>query len=141
MDATRPTSGGADGAVGSNVTVNFSEPVNVTGSWFDISCGTTGTHGGTVSGGPTASTLDPTADFAPSETCTVTIFAARVSDQDADDPPDTLTANYQWSFTTVAPPLAIHEQPGRQGAARPERDLPHRDDPAERPGGDRVVQR
>ena len=114
VDTTSPAGGEADVAVDANVTVTFTEPVNVTGSSFDITCGSSGGHGATVSGGPTTFTLDPTADFATSETCTVTVVGGSVSDQDGDDPPDTMAGNHQWSFTTVAPPLAIHEI---QGAA------------------------
>ena len=36
--------------VGSNITVTFSEPVNVTSSSFTLVCGTSGTHTVTVSG-------------------------------------------------------------------------------------------
>ncbi|MEZ4517049.1 MAG: hypothetical protein R3C44_09505 [Chloroflexota bacterium] len=40
------------------------------------------------------------------ESCTATVIANRVQDADADDPPDAMTQNYSWSFTTgdVAPP-------------------------------------
>ncbi|MBN1217961.1 MAG: ExeM/NucH family extracellular endonuclease, partial [Anaerolineae bacterium] len=46
--------------------------------------------------------LDPDLDFANGETCTVTILAAQVSDQDTDDPPDAMSADYPFSFTTIA---------------------------------------
>ncbi|MBN1217989.1 MAG: lamin tail domain-containing protein, partial [Anaerolineae bacterium] len=46
--------------------------------------------------------LDPDLDFANGETCTVTILAAQVSDQDTDDPPDTMSADDTFSFTTIA---------------------------------------
>jgi predicted extracellular nuclease len=39
---------------------------------------------------------------------------AQVSDQDADDPPDTMAGNVSWSFTMVGPVRRIHEI---QGAA------------------------
>jgi uncharacterized protein len=83
-----------------NITINFSKPMNVTGSWFTISCASTGSHTATVSGGPQSFTLDPDLDFAYNELCTVTIFANQVSDQDTNDPPDHLTADYVFSFTT-----------------------------------------
>ena len=57
-----------------------------------------------VSGGPTTFSLDPTADFATNESCTVTVLAANVTDQDATDPPDNMAGDYAFSFTTVAPP-------------------------------------
>src|SRR5207237_5397415 len=82
------------------------------GSWFSISCSSSDGHTATVSGGPTTFTLDPDADFVGSETCTVTVFAANVTDQDATDPPDNMAANYVFSFNTVAPPVAIHDIQG-----------------------------
>ncbi len=56
--------------------------------WFTISCATSGAHTATVSGGPTTFTFDPDADFTAGESCTVTIVAANVTDQDVTDPPD-----------------------------------------------------
>src|ERR687888_582798 len=114
VSSTSPADGGANVALNSNIMITFSEPVNVTGSWFSISCSSSGGHTATASGGPTTFTLDPDSDFAGSETCTVTVFAANVTDQDATDPPDNMAANYSFSFGTVAPPVAIHDI---QGAA------------------------
>jgi DNA/RNA endonuclease G (NUC1) len=87
--------------VDANITVNFSEPVNVTGSWFTISCAS-GTHAATATGGPTSFTLNPTVNFNNGEQCTVTISASQVKDQDSSDPPDNMLADYFWTFTTVA---------------------------------------
>jgi uncharacterized protein len=91
-------------AFDANIGITFSEPVDVTGAWYEISCGTTGAHTAVVSGGPTSFLLDPDTDFAQSETCAVTVNGAQVSDQDTDDPPDNLAGNPSWSFTTEAPP-------------------------------------
>ena len=41
-----------------NITLDFNEPVNVTGSWFSIQCTVSGTHPATVSGGPVSFTLN-----------------------------------------------------------------------------------
>jgi predicted extracellular nuclease len=101
--STNPTNGQANVPVGSNISINFSEPVNVSGAWFDISCTTSGSHTAVVSGGSTSFTLAPDTDFATTETCTVTVVAAQVSDQDTDDPPDTMAANYAFSFSTEGP--------------------------------------
>jgi VCBS repeat-containing protein len=102
--STTPTNGATNVAVNANIDVTFSEPVNVTGSWFSISCGTSSTHTGTVSGGPTTFTINPDFDFANSESCTVTIDAAQVTDQDTNDPPDNMAANFSASFSTASPP-------------------------------------
>jgi predicted extracellular nuclease len=88
----------------------------VTGDWFTLACGSSGTRtpsasNVTVTGGPTVFTLDPAADFDPGETCTLTVFAAQVTDQDTDDPPDNMAANFTSSFTTQAPLPAICTNP------------------------------
>jgi predicted extracellular nuclease len=114
VDATTPASGATGVAVDTNITVTFNEDVAVTGSWFDIACTTSGAHTAVASGGPRTFTLDPDADFAADESCTTTISAGQVSDLDTTDPPDTMTADFGWSFRTVAPPDRIHEI---QGAA------------------------
>jgi len=105
--STSPNNGDAGVEAITNVTVTFSEPVNVSGSWFSISGSTSGAHTATVSGGPTSFTLDPNVDFANNETVTVKIFAANVTDQDASDPPDNMAADYTFNFTT--PSLIINE--------------------------------
>jgi hypothetical protein len=56
-----------------------------------------------ATGGPTTFTLNPGTDFANSEVCTVTVYAADVTDQDSNDPPDNMAANKVFSFTTAAP--------------------------------------
>ncbi len=99
--STNPADGGGDVLRTGNVVVNFSEPVDAAGDWFSISCSTTGAHAATVSGGPTSYTLDPATDFAFGETCTVTVRAAQVTDQDTQDPPSSPTGDYTFSFTTV----------------------------------------
>jgi predicted extracellular nuclease len=100
VTSTTPANDATEVALGSNVTVTFSEGVAVTGSWFDISCTTSGMHVAAASGGPTTFTLDPDADFAQGEACTVTIAASQVTDLDADDPPDTMATDFSFSFTT-----------------------------------------
>ena len=68
------------------------------------SCATSGTRNvadTVVTGGPTTFTINPNADFANGEVCTVTVFAAQVTDQDSGDPPDNMAANFVFSFTTI----------------------------------------
>ena len=118
VTSTSPANTATGVAVDANVSITFSEPVNVTGSWYAISCATSGSHTASVSGGPTTFTLDPGADFANSETCTVTVTAANVSDQDTNDPPDTMAGDYVFSFTTIAAPqVAISQVYGGGGNA------------------------
>jgi uncharacterized protein len=112
--STTPVNGAFAVPVDSDVVIDFSESVNVSGTWFSVSCATSGAHTAAVSGGPQSFTVDPDADFAQGETCTVTVVASQVTDQDAIDPPDAMGADYVFGFTTFAPPPEIAEI---QGAA------------------------
>ena len=112
VSASVPAAGATDVPLGSDVTVTFSEDVNVTGNWFSISCPASGVHTASVSGGPTTYTLDPDTDFAFGETCAVTVDAERVSDVDADDPPDAMAADHTFSFTTVPLETRIYQVQG-----------------------------
>ncbi|HYJ84727.1 MAG TPA: Ig-like domain-containing protein, partial [Pyrinomonadaceae bacterium] len=121
VTATTPINGATQVANNTDVTVTFSEPVNVSGAWFSIVCGTSGTHdttNSTVGGGPSTFTINPT-DFANGESCTATIFAAQVSDQDTNDPPDNMAANFVFSFTVDNPPSVSSTTPinGATGVA------------------------
>jgi hypothetical protein len=109
VTSTMPATDATEVALDANVTVTFSESVAVTGSWFQISCTTSGTHSAAASGGPTTFTLDPDADFVEGEACTVTIPASQVTDLDANDPPDTMAADFSFSFTT---PVEISDVQG-----------------------------
>lgn len=90
-------------AVNSNIIVYFNEPVNAAAGWYNIACTISGTHAATVTGGPGTFTLDPTTDFVQSEQCTVTVTAAKITDQDAFDPDDGMPADYVRTLSTVAP--------------------------------------
>ncbi len=98
--STTPADGAIQVAWDSNLEIVFSEPVDVTGEWFSLTCSDSGAHPASVSGGPEIFTLDPLSDFTYGETCTLTVYAANVTDQDLDDPPDTMEADYSISFTT-----------------------------------------
>src|ERR1041385_4302921 len=107
VNATTPTNGATQVANNTNITLTFSEPVNVTGNWFQIAGSTSGTRNvvdTVVTGGPTTFTINPNVDFADGESVTVTVFAAQVSDQDSADPPDNMLANFVFSFTIDQPP-------------------------------------
>lgn len=99
VSSTTPANGATQVALNSNLDIVFSEAVNVTGDWFDLTCGTSGLHAAVVTGGPTTFTLDPDADFALGESCTLTVNAANVNDQDTNDPPDYMVTNFTASFT------------------------------------------
>ncbi|MBK8900332.1 MAG: lamin tail domain-containing protein [Anaerolineaceae bacterium] len=120
--STIPANGAMGVAVDATITLTFSEAVTVSGSWFDISCATSGGHTAVPSGGPTSYTLDPDADFAYGESCTVTLFAAQVSDNDSEDPPDTMSVDVSFSFTTAS--LSLTSVVINEYLADPADDLP-----------------
>jgi hypothetical protein len=99
-----PGDGETDVAVDAHIGITFSEPVDVTGSWFSISCdGTTQTA--TFTGSADSYVLIPDAPFGHGEHCTVTLERSLITDTDTNDPPDNPIVNPSWSFTTVeAPP-------------------------------------
>jgi predicted extracellular nuclease len=112
VSTTDPAQGAKNVLLDSNITVTFNEPVILSGSWFLLSCLTSGIHTAVVSGGPTIFTLNPDTDFAFGEICTFIVFASSVTDQNV--PPGAMAGNSIISFNTVSSPVAIHDI---QGAA------------------------
>jgi predicted extracellular nuclease len=110
--STSPANGATEVAATTDVTINFSEPVSVAADWYSISCASSGAHTAAQSGGPQSYTLNPDTDFAEGETCTVTVDATKVTDVDADDPPDQMAANHMFSFTTTLPVTQIGQVQG-----------------------------
>ena len=94
VTSTYPVNGATDFPVGADLTVTFSEPVNVTSSWFTLVCTVNGNVPTAFSGGPTTFTLDPGTSLTNGESCTLTVLADQVSDQDANDPPDNIVTNF-----------------------------------------------
>jgi DNA/RNA endonuclease G (NUC1) len=106
--STSPLNNAINVPVSSDISLTFSEPVNVTGNWFQFACTVSGTKqvaDTSVSGGPTTFTINPNNDFAPNEQCTFTVLKDQVSDQDPNDPPDTMASNSIFSFTVAGPPV------------------------------------
>src|SRR6266542_3488772 len=97
---TSPAANEAHIAQDANITINFDEPVNVSGAWYQISCAGTGIHTAVVTGGPVSFTLNPDSDFGYNEQCTIAVFAAQITDQDVDDPPDNMAADYVFTFNS-----------------------------------------
>ena len=87
-----------------SVAIFFSEPVEVIGTWYDLTCANTGSHTAVVSAGPRNWVITPDVNFQPSEQCTIQIFAAHVRDLDTDDSEpntDFMQANYSNTFTVA----------------------------------------
>jgi uncharacterized protein len=100
VTATVPADGATDVAQDASIAVTFSEPVTVSGDWFSIECTISGTRSAAASGGPAAYTLTVEGEFSFSESCTVTVVASQVADQDGT--PHQMEADYVWSFTIAA---------------------------------------
>lgn len=118
VSSTNPADGATDVAVDASVLITFTEPVDVTGDWFLIDCTKSGQRhvaDTTVTGGPTSYTIDPTTDFSTAESCHATVYKDHVTDQDTDDPPDTMEADYTWDFSTVGAPPPCSTIPQIQG--------------------------
>ncbi len=105
--SSTPSNGATGVALGTNLQVTFSEAVTLTEPWFSLSCNRSGTHTAVVTGGPTDYTLNPDADFTFSESCTLTVLANAVADQD--EPIQSMSANYTVTFTTSAPSAVCGE--------------------------------
>src|SRR5262245_26227149 len=128
---TDPITNDTNAPYDATVSVDFSEPVNVSGAWYDITCSSTGQHNSaTVASynGAKGYHITPNVGFQFGETCTVTIFKDQVHDQDLDDSlpdTDTLFENYTWSFTVVGPglpapyPPSVHLTMGNPSNATP----------------------
>ncbi len=104
--STVPASGGTINP-DSNLTLTFSEPVNVSGEWFGITCSSSGTRSVadtvvTANATSTQFVINPNTDFVSTESCTLTVFAAQVSDVDTLDPPDNMAADFVLNFNPVA---------------------------------------
>ncbi|MCL4255044.1 MAG: Ig-like domain-containing protein, partial [Anaerolineae bacterium] len=110
----------ANGAVSvpnsTNITITFSELVDINGAAdFALECG--GNPQGytvitpaTLPSSTTIVVIDPTSPLPDGETCQVTVFTS-VTDSDMDDPPNNMAANFVWTFTTEAPPAVTTTTP------------------------------
>lgn len=98
--STYPSNGAGGIPVDVSPTVTFTESVDLSGSWFTLTCSVSGNHTATVSGGPTTFTINPGVDFSSNESCTLTILAGGVTDQDPIDPPNEMSINFTTGFST-----------------------------------------
>lgn len=115
--STTPANAATNIGVSAPLSVTFNQAVNVTGSWFNLTGATTGSHTATVSGGPTSFTLTPDVPFAGGEIVTLTLLAAQIVDQASGTLH--LASDYVASYTTLSSvPLAIHTVQG-SGATSP----------------------
>ncbi len=104
--ATSPLAGATDVAVNTDITVNFSESVDVATGAFTVAC-PTGTPVAFTPNpvlpatGTSSVVLNPDSDLPQKTTCTVTVAANKVTDKDGT--PEAMAADYVFSFTTYNP--------------------------------------
>ncbi|MEN8762498.1 MAG: ExeM/NucH family extracellular endonuclease, partial [Thiogranum sp.] len=113
VSSTTPADGATDVAEDADIEISFSEAVTVFDTWFDITCDDSGAHTGTVTSGDNKTyVIDPEADFVAGDSCTVTVFAAQVEDQDLS--PDNMVEDFSFSFSVPLPPplVFIHDIQG-----------------------------
>src|SRR6185503_12735857 len=108
VTTTEPASDGVDVPYDATISVDLSEPVDIDGNWFDITCTNSGQHNSAsvVSyNGSKGFHITPNTSFQFGEQCTVTISHSNVHDQDTNDSSpnaDTLVADHSCTFTVVS---------------------------------------
>ncbi|MEO1082053.1 MAG: ExeM/NucH family extracellular endonuclease [Pseudomonadota bacterium] len=106
--STTPANGATSVQADASIEIAFSEAVTVgAGLWFDIDCTVSGNDLTAVesSADSTSFTLDPVSDFTAGETCTVTVVASEVQDQDGTA--DSMSEDTSFSFTVATPFTAV----------------------------------
>jgi methionine-rich copper-binding protein CopC len=98
--SSTPSTGTAGVAVGGNITITFSEPVNAPTAAFLLSCNGVSQSFSVNAGPATTYTIDPIGNLPSASVCTLTIFASQVTDVDTLDPPDFMAQNVTITFTT-----------------------------------------
>lgn len=99
VSSHNPTAFALGQAMDVPITVTFNEEVTIAGD-VPVFCTLSGPHNATSSSGDHLTYTLTHADFLPNESCTVTLLAAQVTDDDSDDPPDNMAADYTWQFST-----------------------------------------
>src|SRR5436190_402920 len=108
-----PRNNATTAARDATMNVTFTEPVTVSGAWFNISCTSTGFHNDATIASVNGNRLwliTPNVNFLTGETCTVTIYKNFVHDDDVDDAApntDTLTNDYVWSSASPPAPRRL----------------------------------
>ena len=109
VSAVTPANGASEIPLDANLTVTFSEPVNLGANAFALACAGAlqPFTVADVDGTGVSFILDPAANLPQGESCTLTVAAAAVTDQDNIDPPDAMSADFTATFTTAITDLCI----------------------------------
>ncbi|MCL4253092.1 MAG: ExeM/NucH family extracellular endonuclease, partial [Anaerolineae bacterium] len=116
--ASSPQDGATNVLVNSNITINFSEAVDISAGAVTLDCDTFTTTPTIPIANTNSLILDPDGDMPYSTTCNVVVIAANVVDRDGT--PNNMASNYNFSFTTESAPIItpIHDVQGN-GSASP----------------------
>ncbi len=95
---TQPADGASAVAIDAVIAIDFSEPVTLGESWYEIACTQSGSHTASRSGAEDVVILTPETPFAYDESCLVTLFGAAINDPGG----QIMGADAQWQFTTEA---------------------------------------
>jgi predicted extracellular nuclease len=109
VSAVVPTAAATDVTIVSDISITFDEAVTVGAGAFSLTCAASGARTLTVSGGPATYSLDPASNLAYADTCTLTVEADAVVDQDGT--PDPMAADLTTTFTTIANPCTVQATP------------------------------
>ena len=102
--AVQPAPDAANVPLTATLTITFTEPVTLSDGWLTLDCGGIAQPLTTLPGDLTATAV-PAAPLPAGQTCLATVHAIAVTDRDSDDPPDSPTTDFPWSFATaLAPP-------------------------------------
>ena len=94
-----PSNGSSNVPTNSTIVITFSEPVSAAAAAFALSCNTT-PQVLAVTGGPSSYTLTPNTTLPDGASCTLTVTASAVTDQDGTADP--MAADYTSSFSVAA---------------------------------------
>jgi predicted extracellular nuclease len=103
VSSITPADGGHLAPTGAEVTVTFSEAVDIAGGATTLLCTESGDVPVAVTGGPDTYRLTPTTDLVDGESCSLTIAGAGVTDVDTNDPPDVMAADVTATYAVVEP--------------------------------------
>ncbi|MDJ0755358.1 MAG: ExeM/NucH family extracellular endonuclease [Ardenticatenaceae bacterium] len=111
VSSTTPADTATGVTLNSNITINFDETVDATAGAFAIECPVATPIAfsaiPTLPGSGGSFVLDPTSDLPANTTCTVTVTAANITDQDGTA--DNMAADYVFTFTTLNPATVCND--------------------------------
>ncbi len=118
VTGTVPADGAMAVALGTSITVNFSENIDATISAVTLVCSTSGSlpfTSGLPAFGVAQLMLQPSTVLSNGETCDVTVVASEITDTDGT--PDAMANNYLFGFSVGVPVVEIFEIQGNSMAS------------------------